>query len=173
MSKAIFLDRDGVINELVERDGGYYSPIDFSEFKFKNGIAEFLKSLKNLGYLLIVVSNQPDIAREKMRKSELEKMTRYMYCHLPIDDIYYCLHDDPCDAGCRKPAPGMIIDAKNKWNIRIEKSFMIGDTWKDIEAAKNAKVRFVLLDSQHNKDIKNVERINMINFLRKTELINN
>ena len=115
-----------------------------------------------MSFLSIIVSNQPDIARGKLDKKELDKMTKKILKNLKVDDIFYCLHDDLDYCYCRKPLPGLIMNAKNKWNINLEESFMVGDTWKDGSAAKEAKVNFFLLNKNYNLDCKQFKRINSL-----------
>ena len=153
------MDRDGVLNELVKRDGGYYSPRVVSNFRIIANSAEVTKLTKELGYLNIVISNQPDIARGYLDESELDKMTRVLLDELSIDDVFYCTHDDADSCNCRKPAPGLFIQAANKWKIDLERSYMIGDSCKDVEAAKNAKVECLLLDRAYNTDCDSPNRI--------------
>ena len=171
MNRAMFLDRDGVLNELVKRDGGYYSPRVSSSFRIIPESVEITKRTKELGYLNIVISNQPDVARGYMDGSELEKMTRALIDELTIDDVFYCTHDDADLCHCRKPAPGLFNQAADRWEIDLKHSYMIGDTCKDVEAAKNASVECLLLDRTYNADCGDVNRINeledILNFIRK------
>ncbi len=144
--KAIFLDRDGVINKEIS----YISNPD--DFEFIEGSIEALKILKEKNFLLIVITNQAGIARgyyteEKLKKIH-NKMTRILkQNNIVLDDIFYCPHHPDftgiCD--CRKPKPGMIIKAKNKYNIDLQSSFMVGDTLNDIEAGLNAKCKTILV----------------------------
>jgi len=147
-NKAIFFDRDGVLNDLVKRNGGYYSPLKFKDFKLNSDAKIAIRLAKELGYLCIVVSNQSEITRKRMEISSLDEMTRLLRTELEIDDVFYCLHDDHNDTGCRKPNPGLIFQASDKWNIDLQMSFMIGDTWRDIGAAKNAGVKSILLGNE-------------------------
>lgn len=160
MNRAVFFDRDGVLNELVKRDDGYYSPRDLSNFKIISNSIEVTKHTNSLGYLNIVISNQPDVARGYLNKTELDKMTKVLFNKLMIDDVFYCTHDDSDLCNCRKPAPGLFIQAAEKWKIDLQKSYMIGDTWKDIEAAKNANVNSLLLDRDYNLNCDSPNRIN-------------
>ena len=161
MIKAVFYDRDGVINELVRRNGGYYSPQDVSDFRLCDSAIQITNLSKSRGYLNIVVSNQPDVSRGLLSESELDQMTEVLADNLIIDDVLYCLHDDGmCD--CRKPLPGMIFKAQKKWDIDLSKSIMVGDTWKDYEAAMNAKVKFVLLEKPYNIDCESVNRVSKL-----------
>lgn len=152
-TKAVFFDRDGVLNNLVERDGHYYSPQTYAEFQIVSEAEKAIEKVKQLGYLVIVISNQPDITRGKMKQSELDKMTQELYANLNVDDVIYCTNDDHNDTGCRKPNPGMFYIAQEKFNIDLEQSFMIGDTWKDVEAAKNANIPMILLRKKYNIDL--------------------
>ena len=157
--KAIFFDRDGVLNHLVKRDGSNYSPQNIKDFRIDSEAKEVVKLLHEMGYLAIVVSNQPDISRGKLKQSELDKMTQLLINETNVDDIFYCTHDDDNDTGCRKPAPGLFFTAQKKYNIDFNKSFMIGDTWKDVEAAKNAGISMILLDKNYNQYLKKVIRV--------------
>jgi D-glycero-D-manno-heptose 1,7-bisphosphate phosphatase len=167
MSRAVFFDRDGVINELVSRDGFYYSPREISSFKLVTGIKKIINYIKKKGYLVIVISNQPDIARGFMRNSELNKMTKILYEKLYVDDVLYCIHDEFDYCKCRKPKSGMIIKSEKKWKINLKKSLMIGDTEKDLGAANNAGIKFVLINSAYNNYINNCERIEKLNDIKK------
>ena len=162
MNRAVFFDRDGVLNELVKRDGGYYSPRDAADLKIIPNSIQVTRQTNSMGYLNIIISNQPDVARGLLNKTELDQMTRVLLNELIIDDVFYCTHDDSDLCYCRKPAPGLFIQAADKWNINLENSYMIGDTWKDSEAAKNANIRFFLLDRAYNLDCNNPNRINSL-----------
>lgn len=156
--KAVFFDRDGVLNHLVQRDGSYYSPKKFEDFHIVNEAKEVVNRVQEMGFLAIVVSNQPDISRGKLKQSELDKMTDLLFKKLNVDDVFYCTHDDNNDTGCRKPAPGLFYRAQEKYNIDLNQSFMIGDTWKDVEAAKNAGISMILLSEDYNQDLEDIIR---------------
>jgi D-glycero-D-manno-heptose 1,7-bisphosphate phosphatase len=158
-NKAVFFDRDGILNQLVERDGSMYSPLNFDDFNIYDDAVMVISDIKQLNYLTIVVSNQPDITRGKLKLTDLDKMTQVLFDSLKIDDVFYCTHDDYNDEGCRKPKPGLFHLAQKKYNINFSNSIMVGDTWKDVEAAKNAGIRMLLLDRKYNQDIKHTERI--------------
>lgn len=162
MKKAIFFDRDGVINELVPRDGYYYSPRYKNDFKLIPNIIDLINLIREKSYKIVVVSNQPDIARGLMSVLELEKITNVLFNKLKIDDVFYCIHDDLDNCECRKPKPGLILEAKEKWNINLKKSLMIGDTQKDLEAASSAGVKFLLINTDYNKKINNCIRIDKL-----------
>lgn len=151
--RAVFLDRDGVINKVILRDGKPYPPKKFNEFVFNDGIKEAVYKMKELGYKLFVVSNQPDIARGEISQDILDLMTEKMRFELPLDDVFICPHDDHHDCPCRKPKPGMIMEAASGWRIDLSSSFMVGDTWKDMEAGKAAGCKTILLDAYYNQDV--------------------
>lgn len=165
---AIFLDRDGVLNKEVN----YLS--DPKDFQLLDGIIEALKIFKKKGYLLIIVTNQSGIAKGYFTEETLTaihyKMEKILKNHeIFLDDIIYCPHHPKftgeCD--CRKPKPGMIFQARDKHNIDLDKSFMVGDTLKDIEAGKNAGCKTVLVLTGYG--LKEQEKINKI----KPDLIHN
>ena len=162
MNKAFFFDRDGVLNEIVERDGGHYSPQDFSQFKIVEEAIKVTRHTRSIGFLNIVISNQPDISRKKLNKSHLNKMTDQLYKKLELDDVFYCVHDDQDCCECRKPLSGLFLQASKKWNINLTDSYMIGDTWKDIEAARSANITSLLLSKVYNLDYDSPCRINSL-----------
>ncbi len=157
--KAVFFDRDGVLNHLVKRDGSYYSPQRSQDFRIADDAKDVIKHVHEMGYLAIVISNQPDISRGKLKQFELDKMSDILFEELSIDDIFYCTHADNNDTGCRKPAPGLFFSAQKKYNIDFKKSFMIGDTWKDVEAAKKVGISMILLNKDYNQELENVFRL--------------
>ena len=161
-NKAVFFDRDGVLNHLVERNGSFYSPQKFEDFHIVDEAKEVVHIINEMGFLTIVVSNQPDISRGKLKQSELDKMTDKLFEKVSVDDVFYCIHDNDNDIGCRKPAPGLFHTAQKKYNIDLNKSFMIGDTWKDVEAAKNADISMILINKDYNQDLENVIRANSL-----------
>jgi len=162
LNKAVFFDRDGVLNELIDRDGGYYSPQNTSDFILSERARDTINKLKKLNYLSIVVSNQPDISRGKLKKTELDQMTKLLFNRLLVDDVFYCIHDDIDNCNCRKPLSGLIIKAKQKWKINLSKSYMVGDTWKDGESAKKVNLKFILLSRNYNLDYNCSDRINSL-----------
>jgi D-glycero-D-manno-heptose 1,7-bisphosphate phosphatase len=155
-NKAIFLDRDGVINHVLYHEGVNKpsSPWKFEEFQLYNGVEKPLEELRKMGFLLLIISNQPDISKGKIEEGMTEKVNKIIFEKLPIQDILICPHEDRHNCNCRKPKPGMIIELSKKWNVDIGKSFLIGDRWKDIEAGENAGCTSILLDKPYNKDTK-------------------
>jgi D-glycero-D-manno-heptose 1,7-bisphosphate phosphatase len=162
MKRAVFLDRDGVINRVIMRDGKPYSPRKLSDFQLIDGIKRVLSHLKEEGFILIVVTNQPDISRGLITWDALEAIHDLIRSELPVDDLIVCPHDDADECGCRKPKPGMIVDSARKWGIDIGSSLLIGDTWKDMEAGRRAGCKTILLDAPYNRDVESDHRINDI-----------
>ena len=151
--KAVFLDRDGVINEIVWREGRPESPRNLEEFILNEETQQVVRKLKDHGFKIIVVSNQPDLARGKISQDVLDLMTERIRKEIPIDDFYICPHDDYHRCSCRKPKPGMLMKAALEWNIDVSCSFIIGDTWKDMEAGKVAGCKTILLSTLYNRNI--------------------
>ena len=138
LQRAIFLDRDGVINRVIMKEGKPYSPRKLSDFQLTDGIKGVLDHLKEAGFLLIVVTNQPDISRGLITWDALEAIHNLIRPELPVDDIIVCPHDDADECDCRKPKPGLIIQAQEKYQLDLGKIVMVGDSAKDIECARNA-----------------------------------
>ena len=112
------------------------------------------QKLKTLNFINIVISNQPDIARNLMDFSELELMTNFLKKNTYIDDIFYCLHDDNSNCFCRKPKTGLFKKAQLKWDIDLSQSLFIGDTWRDLEAGKNLAIKTIILENNCNSSLK-------------------
>jgi D-glycero-D-manno-heptose 1,7-bisphosphate phosphatase len=163
MNRAVFIDRDGVINKAIIKDGQAYSPRHFGEFEFMQSVADQIRKIKEAGYYVIVVTNQPDISRGNMDISELNKMTEAIKASLPVDEIFICPHDDSDNCLCRKPKPGMLLDAAKRYEIDLNKSFFIGDGWKDMGAAKNAGCMGILIGTFYNKDVDCFRRVKDMN----------
>ncbi len=151
MKRAVFLDRDGVINRVMVEGGKPLSPRRFEDFQFLPGIEQFVKQLKHSGFLQVVVTNQPDLVRGRLEESELEKMHGLILRRLGVEAIYACLHDDGDNCDCRKPKPGLLTRAAREWKIDLPRSFFLGDTWRDMEAGKRAGCRTILLDAAYNR----------------------
>lgn len=151
MNKAIFLDRDGVINKVNLFDGKPYPPKDINELILLPKVNEALQLLKDAGYLLIVITNQPDVVRGKTKIETVEVINQSLKDSLPIDDIFTCYHDDIKDCNCRKPKPGNILRAADQYNINISNSFMVGDRWKDVEAGIGAGCKTFFIDYSYQE----------------------
>jgi transaldolase len=149
--RAVFLDRDGVLNRAVVRDGRPYPPASVEEMEIPPGTAEALRELKRLGYLLVVVTNQPDVSRGKQTREAVEAIHARMGAELPLDVFRTCYHDDKEDCPCRKPKPGLLTMAAADLGIDLAASFMVGDRWRDVDAGAAAGCRTVWLDMQYRE----------------------
>jgi D-glycero-D-manno-heptose 1,7-bisphosphate phosphatase len=149
--RAVFFDRDGVLNEPVMRDGKPYPPDSADEVQIVPGAVEDLVRLKALGLPMIVVTNQPDVARGKQTARAVEEIHRRMAAELPVDDFLVCYHDDKDGCSCRKPKPGMILAGAERWNVDPGASFLVGDRWRDIEAGQAAGCKTVWVDRAYKE----------------------
>jgi len=144
---AVFLDRDGILNNAVLRDGKPYPPKGLEEVRIMPGVYEGLAALKKDGYQLIVVTNQPDVARGRVTRESVEEINSHLMSKLPLDDIKVCYHDNADKCDCRKPKPGNILLAAKERGIDLRRSFLIGDRWSDVEAGRQAGCRTIFIDS--------------------------
>ena len=151
MRKAIFLDRDGVINKTFIKNDLPFSPPSFNELKILTGVKESIFRLQKLNFICLVVTNQPDVSRGKIKKKTVIKMNNYLKDEIKLDDIFVCYHDDHDNCKCRKPNPGLLLDAVKKWDIDLKKSYMIGDRWRDIEAGKSVGCKTIFIDYNYKE----------------------
>lgn len=151
MRRAIFLDRDGVINRATVRNGKPYPPACLEEVEILPGVAPALDKLHDANYFLIVITNQPDVARGTMLKVEVEKINSYLLAQLPIDAFKTCYHDAKDCCQCRKPLPGALFAAAEEYQIDLSKSFMVGDRWRDIEAGASAGCKTFFINYRYNE----------------------
>jgi len=143
---AVFLDRDGVINRAVVKDGKPYPPQSLGEIEILPGVAEAIRSLTAAGFLVVVVSNQPDVARGTQSREAVESMNRHLGSELGIEHFQVCYHDDSDNCHCRKPKPGLLTDAAALLGIDLRGSVLVGDRWRDISAGKAAGCRTIWID---------------------------
>lgn len=153
VKRAVFLDRDGVLNPVVMRGGSPASPRNREEFSLTPGAGEHVARLQAAGYVVIVVTNQPDLARGLLAEDELEAMHRVLAEGLGPDEIRFCPHDDHHACACRKPKPGMLTQAASEHGLDLAASWMVGDGYKDIEAARAAGVRAILISADYNAEV--------------------
>lgn len=142
---AAFLDRDGILNEPVLRDGRPSSPRRLVDFKVARGAADAVERLRRCGLSVFVVTNQPDVARGLLARAELEAMMRHLRERVPVDDEMVCEHDDADGCACRKPKPGMLVRLAERWGVDLQRSFMVGDSWRDVGAGRSAGCRTLLI----------------------------
>jgi D-glycero-D-manno-heptose 1,7-bisphosphate phosphatase len=174
LNKAVFLDRDGVINRPIIIDGKPYPPRTVAEFEILSGVDQACADLKNAGYLLVVATNQPDVGRGSLKKEVVEAIHDAMTRQLPIDRIEVCYHagaqfGEACE--CRKPRPGMLINAAAALDIDFAQSFMIGDRWRDIDCGKRAGCRTIFIDWGYNEPLREQPDFSAAHLLEAAELI--
>jgi len=153
LRRAVFLDRDGVLNRAVVRDGKPYPPETREVLEILPEVPEALRRLRAAGFLLIVVTNQPDVARGHQRREVVEAMNRQLRECLVLDDIRVCYEFEGPGARCFKPQPGMLLDAADEHGIDLSRSFMVGDRWRDIGAGKNAGCKAIFIDRGYREPL--------------------
>jgi D-glycero-D-manno-heptose 1,7-bisphosphate phosphatase len=144
--RAVFLDRDGVLNPPVIRDGCPFPPSSLAQFELYPEVPLACARLRQDGFALVVVTNQPDVARGTLDVRLVEAMHDRLRRELPLDGVFTCLHDDADRCRCRKPAPGLLVAAAAELALDLERSFMVGDRWRDVEAGRRAGCRTVHVD---------------------------
>ena len=146
MRKAVFLDRVGVINKAFIKEGLPTSPHSLDELKILPGVKESVLRLKKLNFVCLVVTNQPDVTRGKINKNTVIKMNNFLQKEIKLDDFFVCYHDDEDNCECRKPKPGLLLQASKKWDVNLKKSFIIGDRWRDIQAGEKVGCKTIFLE---------------------------
>jgi D-glycero-D-manno-heptose 1,7-bisphosphate phosphatase len=146
MRRAVFLDRDGVVNRAFLREGKPYPPATLSDLRVLPGVREACRKLREAGFALILITNQPDIARGTVPADQVAEMNVRLQRFLQLDDIRVCPHDDAAHCECRKPQPGLLLQAAQTWNIDLPASYIVGDRWRDVEAGHRAGCRAIFVD---------------------------
>jgi D-glycero-D-manno-heptose 1,7-bisphosphate phosphatase len=149
VARAVFLDRDGVLNANIERDGRPVAPWRLEDFKILPGVPEAVSELKRAGFVIVVVTNQPDIATGRTSPATLAAMHDELCRRVQIDDIRVCPHVDADACACRKPKPGMLVEAATDHSIAHDRSWLVGDRWRDIAAGHAAGCRSILVGDWH------------------------
>ncbi len=152
--RAVFLDRDGVINRALIRDGKPYPPTNLDEFEILPEVFEACKRLKEAEYMIVVATNQPDVGRGTLLQSVVEEMHNFLLKHLPIDRIEVCYHPGRGQSNClcRKPLPGMLLSASKKLGLDLSGSWMVGDRFGDIIAGQAAGCRTILVGGGYGEE---------------------
>lgn len=146
MNRAVFLDRDGVLTRALVRDGIAYAPVTPAEMEIDADAPAALARLKAAGFLLVVITNQPDVARGITRFEDVDTMHATLRAALPLDAFFVCYHDNADGCECRKPKPGMLIAAAATHGVDLARSYMVGDRWRDVDAGAAAGCRTVWID---------------------------
>jgi D-glycero-D-manno-heptose 1,7-bisphosphate phosphatase len=160
LRRAVFLDRDGVLNDALMRGRKPFSPASLAETRILPGVPEACAALRRAGFLLIVATNQPDIARRKADVATVEAINSYLKDTLGLDAVMVCPHDDADQCHCRKPEPGLLLAAAARYGIDLTQSWMVGDRWRDVEAGRAAGCRTVFID--YGYDEKRPERADVV-----------
>jgi len=146
LNRAVFLDRDGVINRMFVRDGRPFAPTTLEQFAILPGVVEAIAALKNTGFRVIVATNQPDVGAGKVAREIVEAMNARVQQECRVDDVRVCYHTEADRCACRKPKPGLLVDAARDWFLDLRASYMVGDRWRDIVAGHAAGCRTVLIN---------------------------
>jgi D-glycero-D-manno-heptose 1,7-bisphosphate phosphatase len=171
--RAVFLDRDGVINRALERAGLPYSPASVGEFEFLPGVVAACAKLKRAGYLLVVATNQPEVGRGTLKQELVEAIHAEMRRRLPIDRVEACFHagksDSECD--CRKPKPGMLLRAARALGIDLKQSWMVGDRWRDVDCGRAAGCRTIFIDRGYAEELRQKPHFSAGNLAEAADII--
>lgn len=168
---AVFLDRDGVLNEVRLVDGTPHPPERAEDLTLLPGVVEACTTLADAGLPLVVVTNQPDIARGATRWAEVEEINARLAAQLPLTAILVCPHDDADDCACRKPRPGLLERAAEELGIVLEASVMVGDRWRDVEAGARAGCRTVFVDHTYNEHLRGIPDLVVSSLIEATPWI--
>lgn len=154
MTRAVFLDRDGVLNRTIFRDGKPRAPYKLENFFLFDGVPEAIDLLRKHKFTLIVVTNQPDVARGWVSREAVDAVNERLRTLIDVDDVKVCFHDTNENCFCRKPKPGMLLEAAKERGIDLASSFMVGDRHSDIEAGIAAGCRTVLIgEGDHSSNV--------------------
>ena len=173
LRRAVFLDRDGVINRALEREGLPYPPRSLSEFEILPDVPAACARLKQAGFLLVVVTNQPDVGRGTLQQEIIEAIHAGMCQQLPIDRVEVCYHPGrgASDCDCRKPKPGMLLRAAKALGIDLAQSWMVGDRWRDIDCGHAAGCRTIFIDRGYAEELRQKPHFSAGNLAQATDII--
>ena len=150
MTSAVFLDRDGVLVREIVVDGVALAPLRIEDFFIVDEAAPQVERLRRAGFQCVVFTNQPEIARGLLPPGTLEEMHRRLSQVTAVDDILVCPHVDPDACTCRKPRPGMLLEAAERAGIDLRQSFVVGDRWRDIDAGRTVGCYSILIDRPYS-----------------------
>jgi D-glycero-D-manno-heptose 1,7-bisphosphate phosphatase len=145
--QGVFIERDGILNE-TRVDGQYsVSPLCLADFKIRTEVVPLLARLKEEGFIIIVTTNQPGLSRGYLSRRELDRMHDFLRRNIAVDDLLVCPHDEADRCPCRRPKPGLMVEAGFKWHLDLDQSFVISDKWQDAEAARQSSCTSLLINS--------------------------
>ncbi|HXS68753.1 MAG TPA: HAD family hydrolase [Candidatus Polarisedimenticolia bacterium] len=171
--RAVFLDRDGVISRSNVRNGLPFAPTSLDDFEILPEAPDACRRLKQAGFLLIVATNQPDVGRGAMKKEIVEAMHARMLREVPLDRVEVCYHpghgQSNCD--CRKPKPGLLVNAARELGIDLAQSWLVGDRWRDIDCGHAAGCRTIFIDRGYAENLKQAPEFIVKDLREATEII--
>ena len=172
-ARAVFLDRDGVINRALERDCKPYPPRNLDEFEILPDVPTACAKLKAAVFLLVVVTNQPDVGRGTLKKEIVESIHAEMCRQLPIDRVEVCYHPGQCasECDCRKLKPGMLLRAAKELGIDLAQSWMVGDRWRDIDCGHAAGCRTIFIDRGYAEELRQKPHFSAGNLAQAADII--
>jgi D-glycero-D-manno-heptose 1,7-bisphosphate phosphatase len=172
-ARAVFLDRDGVINRALERKHKPFPPRNLGEFEILPDVPAACAKLKAAGFLLVVATNQPDVGRGTLAKEIVEKIHAHMTAQLPLDRVEVCYHsgkdDSECD--CRKPKPGMLLRAARELDFDLARSWMVGDRWRDVDCGHAAGCKTIFIDLGYAEELKQKPDFSARNLAEAADII--
>ena len=173
VKRAVFLDRDGVINRAITRDGLPFPPMSLSDFEILPGVPEACAKLKAAGFLLVLVTNQPDVGRGIVPRELVESMNAQMEKVIALDRIEVCYHPGrgASDCDCRKPKPGMLLNAAKALGIDLAQSWMVGDRWRDVDCGHAAGCKTIFVEGNYVEKLKQKPDFSARNLAEATDII--
>lgn len=171
--KAVFLDRDGVLNRPLIRDGKPYPPERLEQFEIYPEVPDACRRLKEAGFLLVVATNQPDVGRGTLPQFAVEAIHEEMCKRLPIDRVEVCYApggEEPPDE-CRKPRPGMLLRAARELHIDLKESFMVGDRWRDIDCGHAAGCVTIFIERGYREELREQPHFRVANLAEAARII--
>jgi D-glycero-D-manno-heptose 1,7-bisphosphate phosphatase len=172
-AKAVFLDRDGVLDRALVREGKPYPPQSLDQFELLPGVVDACALLKSAGFLLVVVTNQPDVGRGTIARHVVDAIHQRMSALLPIDRVEVSMasgNEEPPDE-FRKPRPGMLLRASRELDIDLKRSFMVGDRWRDIDAGNAAGCQTIFVDHGYQEELRTSPDFRVKDLLHAAEVI--
>jgi D-glycero-D-manno-heptose 1,7-bisphosphate phosphatase len=171
MRRAVFLDRDGVINLAYIRNGKSYPPKDLSQLVILTGVEESVKKLRKFGFEVVVVTNQPDISNGNSSYEMVHKLHKEIQLLTGIKNYYICPHVEVDRCSCRKPMPGLLLEAAKDLNLDLKKSYMVGDRWRDVSAGQSAGCKNFFIDYNYREERPKEPFITVLSLLHAVEII--
>jgi D-glycero-D-manno-heptose 1,7-bisphosphate phosphatase len=173
MSRAVFLDRDGVINRTLVREKKPFAPSKLDEFEIYPEVLEACRRFKQAGFLLVVATNQPDVGRGTLKQDAVEAIHAEMRRQLPLDRVEVCYHPGKglSDCDCRKPKPGMLLRAARELGIDLAQSWMVGDRWRDVDCGHAAGCRTIFIDRGYAEELNQSPDFRAKNLREAAEII--